>query len=210
MAESSRKIRSVTNMIVEFAEETNMLALNAAIEAAKAGQSGKGFAVVADEVRRLAEGSAKSSDEISHLIKNIERDSKLAVETIDDGTKEILEGKVIIEESLKALDTIAEKIQKVTNNIQEVSTSTEKQVSEIEKISSSSSNIAAVAEENAASTEQASAATEEQTAAIQELSTKIQNINSTLKNMKNSSKNIFENRLPVRSKRNGKGGKDND
>ena len=148
LAEKSEKITSVVEVIREIAEKTNLLALNAAIEAARAGESGRGFAVVADEVRRLAEGSAKSLEEIDELIGQIQEDIHSTVSSIDDSATEIEEGRKVVDSSLKALSKIGYKVQEV----------------------------AAVAEQNAFATDQAYAAVEQQTSATQEISTSSQNI----------------------------------
>lgn len=148
LAEKSKKITSVVETIQEIAEKTNLLALNAAIEAARAGESGRGFAVVAEEVRRLAEGSAKSSEEINEIIKQIQDEIQLTIKSIDKSSLEIEEGKKVVDHSLKALNDIGIKVEEV----------------------------ATVAEENASAAEQASSAVDQQTSATEEISKSIQSI----------------------------------
>jgi methyl-accepting chemotaxis protein len=69
IAESSKKIRGIINIIDNISDQTNLLALNASIEAARAGVHGQGFSVVAHEISELAKRSAHSAEEITVLIK---------------------------------------------------------------------------------------------------------------------------------------------
>ncbi|MDE1861912.1 MAG: HAMP domain-containing protein [Thaumarchaeota archaeon] len=183
LAERSGQITSVLDVIRKIADQTNLLALNAAIEAARAGEAGRGFAVVADEVKRLAEGSAKSSEEIDALIRQIQDDAKATVESIEGGSKEVSEGRVVIDKALKALNEIAAKVKEVSVNVMDVANTTQTQVAEIEKLSRSASEIAAVSEQNASATEEASAATEQQTAGTQEIAASVQKMASMADNL---------------------------
>ena len=174
LADRSGEITAVLEVIRKIADQTNLLALNAAIEAARAGEAGRGFAVVADEVKRLAEGSAKSSEEIDGLIKQIQDDAKATVQSIEGGSKEILEGRLVIDKALKALNEIATKVKEVSVNVTDVANTAQTQVAEIEHLSKAASEIAAVSEQNASATEEASAATEQQTAGTQEIAASVQ------------------------------------
>ncbi len=71
--QATLKIRDTIHAIADISELTNLLSINAAIEAARAGEHGKGFKVVSDEVKKLAEQSKNLTNDISRLLKTLEK-----------------------------------------------------------------------------------------------------------------------------------------
>jgi methyl-accepting chemotaxis protein len=82
LAATAEKIGTVIDLIRQVARQTNLLALNATIEAARAGEAGKGFAVVATEVHTLAGKTAQATEEIAHLIGQVQDEVHAAVTDI--------------------------------------------------------------------------------------------------------------------------------
>jgi len=69
LSKNVQQIGSITEVIDEIADKSDLLALNAALEGTKAGESGKGFILVSQEMRRLAESVMESTKEIKRIIK---------------------------------------------------------------------------------------------------------------------------------------------
>ncbi len=79
-----KAIGGVLETITEISSQTNLLALNASIEAARAGKHGKGFEVVANEVRKLAEQSARSTEEVKVTVQELQEESRLVTEQLNE------------------------------------------------------------------------------------------------------------------------------
>ncbi len=172
LGKSSNQIGEIVQVIDEIADQTNLLALNAAIEAARAGEQGRGFAVVADEVRKLAERTTKATKEIATMIKHIQNDTSGAVESIEEGTKEVVKGKELANKAGDALKEIINHSEKVSEIIAQLASASEEQTSTSELISRNIEAISNVTHQSAQGTQQISHAAEDLynlTAGLQDL-----------------------------------------
>ncbi len=127
LSEQTGQIATVSDLVADIANQTNMLSLNAAVEAARAGEQGKGFAVVAGEVRKLADQSKKSAEKINILIAEIQASINNTVMVTDEGTKTAAKGINLAADTAEAFAGIEKAINSVFANTQDISISSKRQ-----------------------------------------------------------------------------------
>ena len=120
LSEHIGQIYTITNLVGDIANQTNMLALNAAVEAARAGEQGKGFAVIATEIRKLADQSRKSTEKINNLVVDIQNATNTTV--------------IVTNEGRKTVDHIVDAINNIALNSTQISFNAKQQSVAIEQV----------------------------------------------------------------------------
>ncbi|MCU0315393.1 MAG: methyl-accepting chemotaxis protein [Fimbriimonadaceae bacterium] len=92
LADLSKRVGKIINVIEDITNQTGLLSLNAAIEAARAGEHGKGFAVVAEEVGKLAEKSKDATKEIQEILGSVSSKVEGAVVKMEENIEAVTEG----------------------------------------------------------------------------------------------------------------------
>ncbi|WP_378954497.1 methyl-accepting chemotaxis protein [Pelosinus sp. sgz500959] len=169
LAQSGRSIGETVGIISQIAGQTNLLALNAAIEAARAGEQGKGFAVVAEEVRKLAEQSGAAAKQISLMIKENQIQIDSAVQVMENGSKEVVNGIAVVNEAGVVFQQIADFVGEASNETRNISKIVERMVADSHNVNAAMMEISGISKVTASESQTVSAATQEQTAAMIEI-----------------------------------------
>ena len=156
IANHSKQISAVVDVINDISFQTNLLALNAGVEAARAGKAGAGFAVVASEVRALAQRSSASAKEIEDLIQS--------------SGERVARGVVVVNQTGEALKTVAGSVTEISARIVKIAEDANSQSDEIYKIKEALAEIDNATQSNAAMFEETTAASQSLTVSAEALS----------------------------------------
>ena len=159
IAESSRKISSITSVIDDIAFQTNLLALNAGVEAARAGDAGRGFAVVASEVRALAQRSSEAAKEIAGLITTSEKQ-------VDEGVK-------LVGQTGEALNKIATVMISIHDSISQISHSAQEQATGLSELNTAIDELDRAVQHNASMAEETNASAQSLRASVNEMNREV-------------------------------------
>lgn len=161
LANESRDIGKVLDVIRGLADQTNLLALNAAIEAARAGEAGRGFAVVADEVRALAHRTQQSTSEIERMISSIQTGTEQAVSSMRNSTERAESTLNIAKGAGLALNTINSAVEEINERNMVIASAAEEQAQVAREVDRNLVNIRDLSAQSTNGANQTSAASTE-------------------------------------------------
>ena len=144
------EVEKMVGTILNISSQTNLLALNASIEAARAGEAGRGFAVVADEIRQLSEQTKDASNNITRIIAQLNQDTQLANESIENSVASVNIQNQMIENTRKRYNDINAEMKELASNIRSVEQSMKAILSSADQISDNITHLSATSEEVAA------------------------------------------------------------
>lgn len=167
--EQTNQIGTISGLVSEFANQTNMLALNAAVEAVRAGDQGKGFTVIASEIRQLADRSKTSAEKINSLVADIQAAISSTVKVTDAGTKTVDAGMQLTQGTAAAFSGVSDAINSIALSTQQISLTAQQQALAIEQVVDAMKTLTQGAEATAIGISQAKAGTEKLNAASHNL-----------------------------------------
>ncbi len=166
-----KAIGGVMETITEISTQTNLLALNASIEAARAGDHGKGFAVVAEEVRKLAEQSARSTEEVKVTVHELQAESRLVTQQMNETRENFQRQVTVVNNTELTFGEISKLMADMQDSIDSVYNEIQKVAVHKDNVAETIQTMAATSQETAAACEEVSASTDEQLRAIVSVST---------------------------------------
>lgn len=167
LGEKVKEIGGVMETITDISSQTNLLALNASIEAARAGEHGKGFAVVAEEVRKLAEMSARATEEVKETVLQLQEESHLVTTQMDETIATFHDQGTVVQDTEETFAQLSSLMEDMKASIDAISLEIQNVSHHKDDVATTIQIMAATSQETAAACEEVSASTDEQLRAIQ-------------------------------------------
>lgn len=169
LTRTTKRITEFIAVIRELADQTNLLALNAAIEAARAGEQGEGFAVVAEEVRKLAEQSARASDEAGDIVLGFDEQVRRVASQMGRGQTIVSDVESLSERARQALDQIVHATAQAADGAKRIAATSRDQELEFARLRDRVTRVAEISQRNREGAENVSTTARDQAEALREL-----------------------------------------
>ncbi|HOC59482.1 MAG TPA: methyl-accepting chemotaxis protein [Smithellaceae bacterium] len=169
----ANKISNVVTAINKISDQTNLLSLNAAIEAEKAGEFGRGFSVVAREISRLADQTAMATQDISHVVAEMQTSVSSGVMEMDKFADEVRRGVETVVTQTGQLARIIDQVRAHGPQFTSVKEGMHGQFQGAQQISEAMGQLSMAAEQTKESLHEFKQATEQLNEAIQGLQSEV-------------------------------------
>ena len=150
LTEQTNHIGTVTKVVGDLANQTNLLSLNASIEAVHAGENGKGFSVVAGEIRKLSDQSKASAEKIQGLIGDIQKSTNSTTTVTADGTKTVKQVTELAQGATEAFSGVKTAVANTFQNAKQISLNVKQQATAVKPVVEAMTSLNAGAKEAAA------------------------------------------------------------
>ena len=124
------ELQSLSTIVVNIADKTNLLSLNASIEAARVGEHGRGFSVVAHEVREL---SAQSREMAGQMIDKVCKINNAITHTAENAKSLMVMEAQLLTDTEEQVDDVINDFQTIISRLNDSKSGLEQQAIEIQQ-----------------------------------------------------------------------------